>query len=216
MKADLYNMQNEKVGTVEIPESVFGVAWKPELVKQVVGAFLANKRRPWAHAKTRAEVRGGGRKPWRQKGTGRARHGSIRSPLWSGGGKAHGPLSERDYSQKVNVKMRRVALFSVLSRKLKDGELRFVQNLTASEPKTKSIAKPLASLVNLAPRTKKMDALLVPATEEKNLFRAARNIPKTLVTDAQSLNVYDILNYKHVLIDENAVPVVAKHYAVKK
>src|SRR3989338_10813210 len=118
MKTDLYNMQNEKIGTVELPEAVFGVAWKPALVKQVVNAILANKRRPWAHAKTRAEVRGGGRKPWRQKGTGRARHGSTRSPIWSGGGKAHGPLSERDFSQKVNVKMRRVALFSVLSHKL--------------------------------------------------------------------------------------------------
>jgi large subunit ribosomal protein L4 len=215
MKADLYNMQNEKVGTVELPDAVFGVAWKPELVKQMIAAFLANQRRPWAHAKTRAEVRGGGKKPWRQKGTGRARHGSIRSPLWSGGGKAHGPLKERDYSQKVNAKMRRIALFSVLSRKLKDGELRIVQNLTASEPKTKSIAKPLASLVQAGPREKKMDVLLVPGTEEKNLFRAARNIPKTLVADARSLNVYDVLNHKHVLVDESAVPVVLKHYAVK-
>ncbi len=216
MKADLYNMQNEKVGTVELPEAVFGAPWKPELVKQMVTAFLANKRRPWAHAKTRAEVRGGGRKPWRQKGTGRARHGSTRSPIWVGGGKAHGPLKERDYSQKVNTKMRRAALFSLLSRKLHEGELRIVQNLTASEPKTKAVAKPLATLVGASARTKQLNVLLVPGTEEKNLYRAARNIPKTLVADARSLNVYDVLNHKHVLVDESAIPVVAQHYAVKK
>jgi len=118
MNADVYNLNNEKVGTVELPENVFGAKWSPVLVKQVVDAQRANARDPWAHAKGRGEVRGGGRKPWRQKGTGRARHGSIRSPLWIGGGKAHGPRKERDYSQKVNKKMRRLALFSALSRKM--------------------------------------------------------------------------------------------------
>ncbi len=99
MKAPVYNLKNEKVGEVDLPESVFGVRWNSILVAQVLRAQMANKRRPWAHAKTRAEVRGGGRKPWRQKGTGRARHGSTRSPLWVGGGKAHGPSKLRDYSQ---------------------------------------------------------------------------------------------------------------------
>ena len=126
MNADVYNLKNEKVGTVELPESVFGVRWSPVLVKQVAEAQSANARDPWAHTKTRGEVRGGGRKPWRQKGTGRARHGSIRSPLWVGGGKAHGPRNERDYSQKVNKKMKRTALFSVLSRKAKDGEMKSI------------------------------------------------------------------------------------------
>jgi hypothetical protein len=96
MKVDLYNLKNEVVGTAELPDTVFGVAWKPALVKQVLAAQMANRREPWAHAKDRSEVSGGGKKPWRQKGTGRARHGSTRSPLWSGGGKAHGPRNDRD------------------------------------------------------------------------------------------------------------------------
>src|SRR5262249_16420253 len=100
MKADVYNLDNKVVGTVELPDSVFGVKWNAVVVKQILDAQLANKRAPWAHAKDRSEVRGGGRKPWRQKGTGRARHGSTRSPIWVGGGKAHGPRNERDYSQK--------------------------------------------------------------------------------------------------------------------
>src|SRR5882724_1844322 len=111
MKTDLYNLKNEVVGSVELPEEVFGARWNGSLVEQALIAQQANKRRPWAHAKTRAEVRGGGRKPWKQKGTGRARHGSTRSPLWVGGGKAHGPSKDRNYAQKINKKMKRLALF---------------------------------------------------------------------------------------------------------
>ena len=108
MKIETYNVKGEKIGTAELPEGIFGVAWKPALVKQVYDGEMANKRRPWAHTKTRGEVRGGGRKPWRQKGTGRARHGSIRSPLWVGGGVTHGPRKERSYEVKINKKMRRI------------------------------------------------------------------------------------------------------------
>src|SRR5438128_620292 len=134
---DLYNVKREKVGTVELPEAVFGVPWKNAVVKQVLDAQLANRRIPWASAKDRSEVRGGGRKPWRQKGTGRARHGSTRSPIWVGGGKAHGPRPERDYSQKINKKMRRAAIAMVLSKKLTDGELSILDTLTIEAPKTK-------------------------------------------------------------------------------
>src|SRR4029077_8319843 len=100
MKADVFNLNNEVVGTVELPDNVFGARWNAALAKQVLEAQLANRRSPWAHTKTRGEIRGGGIKPWRQKGTGRARHGSIRSPVWVGGGVEHGPRNERDYSQK--------------------------------------------------------------------------------------------------------------------
>src|SRR5271156_592944 len=137
MNADVYNLQNEKVGTMELPAEVFGTKWSPTLVKQVLEAQLANARSPWAHTKGRGEVRGGGKKPWAQKGTGRARHGSTRSPIWVGGGKAHGPRKERDYSQKVNKKMKRVALFSALSKKVKDGEFKVFESLVLSAPKTK-------------------------------------------------------------------------------
>ena len=141
MKADIYNLNNEVVGTMELPVGVFGTKWNATLVQQVLEAQIANARPPWAHVKDRSEVRGGGKKPWRQKGTGRARHGSTRSPIWVGGGKAHGPRNDKDYSQKVNKKMKRVALFSVLSKKAKDGELKVFDTLVLDAPKTKNVAR---------------------------------------------------------------------------
>ena len=213
MKVELYNLENKSVGQAELPEAVFGIAWKPTLVQQVLTAQLANRRRPWAHAKTRAEVRGGGRKPWRQKGTGRARHGSIRSPLWSGGGKAHGPLKDRDYTQKVNVDMKRLALFSVLSRKLHDGEVRIFDSLALAEPKTKMIAPKLRTIVNPPKHVRNLDVLLIPDMENKFLVRAARNLPKTKVVGPGSLNVHDILSYKHLFIDQKAVATILEHYS---
>ncbi len=215
MKTDIYNLKNEKIGEVDIPEIVFGVSWKPALVQQVVNAQIANKRRPWAHAKDRSEVRGGGRKPWRQKGTGRARHGSIRSPLWRGGGKAHGPSKERDYSQKINKKMKRVALFSVLSKKLKDGEIKFFNNLEIESPKTNALARTLRGLLALKKSSKKYDILLIPDIENKNLFRAAANLPKTAALHPGSLNVYDILRYKNIFIDQKAVSAIGAHYKLQ-
>lgn len=212
MKTDLYNWENSKAGTLELPEKVFGARWNEDLVNQVVLAQLANKRHPWAHARDRSEVRGGGRKPWRQKGTGRARHGSTRSPLWVGGGKAHGPRNERDYSQKVNAKMKRAALAAVLSRKFKDGEMKFFDTLEMTEPKTKAAASKLKAFFP-AKRVAKYDVLFVPETENKNILRAARNLPKVKVLAPGSLNAYDILNYKNIFMDQKAVAVITKHYS---
>lgn len=196
MKIPLYNLQGETVGETEVSDAVFARRWNGALVKQVIVAQQANRRQPTAHTKTRGEVSGGGRKPWRQKHTGRARHGSIRSPLWKGGGVTHGPRKDRDYSQKVNRKMRRIAVHTVLSRKLKDGELRVIDSLRATSPKTKDFApfmKPYRS------------ALLVPGSENKLVFRVSRNIPKVGTLHAQSLNVEEVLKYKHVLIEQQAV-----------
>jgi len=212
MNADVYNLKNEKVGTVELPESVFGARWNPVLIKQVLEAQQANARDPWAHAKDRSEVRGGGRKPWRQKGTGRARHGSIRSPLWVGGGKAHGPRKERDYSQKVNKKMKHSALFSALSRKMKDGEVKVFENFALSAPKTKILASVLAALLNMKKTAKRYDVLLVENAANKNLFRASSNLQKAKAVDAASLNVLDVLNYKNLFLDKEAVALIEKHY----
>lgn len=214
MNADVYNLKNEKVGTVDLPEAVFGVAWKPALVKQVVTAELANERRPWAHAKGRGEVRGGGKKPWRQKGTGRARHGSIRSPIWVGGGKAHGPNKERDYSQKINKKMKRIALFSVLSRKLKDAEVKVFENLTITAPKAKILASTLMPVLNMKKGAKRFDVLMVPAENNVNLNRASANLQKAKALVATSLNVGDILNHKHLFIEQSAAAVIAKHFKI--
>ncbi len=214
MNADVYNLKNEKVGTVELPENVFGAKWSPVLVKQVVNAQRANARDPWAHVKGRGEVRGGGRKPWRQKGTGRARHGSIRSPLWIGGGKAHGPRKERDYSQKVNKKMRRLALFSVLSRKMKDGEMKIFESFALEMSKTKMLASALATVLNMKKKAKRYDVLLVDAAANKNLFRASANLQKAKAIDAASLNVIDVLDHKNLFLEKDAVATIAKHYKI--
>ncbi|HEX4104298.1 MAG TPA: 50S ribosomal protein L4 [Candidatus Paceibacterota bacterium] len=216
MQTDVYNLNNQKVGTVELPENVFGAKWNEPLVKQVLEAQNANARTPWAHTKTRGEVRGGGKKPWRQKGTGRARHGSIRSPLWIGGGKAHGPRNERDYSQKVNKKMKRVALFAVLSRKAKDGELKIFENFVLAAPKTKVLASTLRALLSMnAKKTeKRYDVLFVAEAGNKNLARASANLQKTKALDATSLNVEDVLNHKNLFIEKDAVATIAKHYKI--
>src|SRR3954468_2503145 len=129
MKSDIYNIQGKKAGTIELPESVFGVAWNDSLMHQVVTSMNSNSRTNVAHTKTRGEVRGGGKKPWKQKGTGRARHGSTRSPIWVGGGVAHGPRNDQNFSRKINKKVRAKALLTVLSRKYKDGEILFVDSL---------------------------------------------------------------------------------------
>ncbi len=169
MKADVYNLKNEVVGTVELPATVFGTKWNATLVQQVLEAQLANARQPWAHVMDRSEVRGGGKKPWRQKGTGRARHGSTRSPIWVGGGKAHGPRNDKDYSQKVNKKMKRVALFSVLSKKIKDGEVKIFDTLVVETPKTKTVASALKMVLSPKKGDKRFDVLLVSDNANKNL-----------------------------------------------
>jgi len=212
MQTDVYNLNNQKVGTMELPENVFGARWRPALVKQVLDAQLANKRSPWAHAKDRSEVRGGGKKPWQQKGTGRARHGSIRSPLWIGGGKAHGPRNERDFTQKVNKKMKRSALFAVLSKKTKDGEVKVFENFIINAPKTKVLASVLNGILNMKKGAKRFDVLLIGDTANKNLFRASSNLEKAKAIDAGSLNVYDVLNHKNLFLDKDAVATIAKHY----
>src|SRR3989339_538172 len=146
METQIYNQKGKSVGKLALPPSIFGLSWNGDLVHQVVTAMQANARTPVAHTKTRGEVRGGGRKPWRQKGTGRARHGSSRSPIWKGGGVTHGPRKDRDYSQVIPKKMRAKALFMALSRKQKDGEILFVDSFGLTEPMTAQAQKSLVML----------------------------------------------------------------------
>lgn len=209
MKTDLYNLENKSVGVVELPDKIFGVKWKPDLVSQIIEAMRANARHPWAHAKGRGEVRGGGKKPWRQKGTGRARHGSTRSPIWSGGGVSHGPQKERSYEKKINKKMRRAALFSALSKKLSDQELRVIDELHITEPKTKMAAKVIS---HFRDQKKPVSLLIIPQAGEKNIYRAARNLKKTKTIDPTSLNVYDVLRHKIILIDQRAIGSISEHF----
>lgn len=192
MKTAVYNKYSEKVGEVELSDGIFARPWNANLVHQIVVALAANRRKPIAHTKDRSEVSGGGKKPWRQKGTGRSRHGSIRSPLWRGGGITFGPRNDRDFSQKINKKMARAALHTVLSKKLADGELRIIDDLTVAQPKTKELKWVLQS------------TLLVPMPDNKAIYRASANLPRVKTLAAQSLNVEDVLKYKNILIDQKA------------
>ncbi|MEK7590175.1 MAG: 50S ribosomal protein L4 [Patescibacteria group bacterium] len=199
MKTQVYSLKGDKVGEIDLPENIFNRSWNGDLVHQALRVQNANLRRPWAHTKGRADVRGGGKKPWRQKGTGRARHGSIRSPIWVGGGVAHGPLKERSYKLDLNKKMKRVAIYSVLSKKLADNEIKIVDSLKLNSQKTKELASALKIFL------KSVNALLVPTTDNKIVYRASRNIPKVKSLNAASLNVKELLQYKNILIDKEAV-----------
>jgi large subunit ribosomal protein L4 len=196
MKTDVYNLKGDKVGNIELNDKIFARAWNPDLVHQVLLAQQANRRQPWAHAKTRGEVRGGGKKPWRQKGTGRARHGSTRSPIWVGGGTTHGPRNDRDYTVKVNKKMLRVAIHSVLSKKLADKELRVIDVFDFDKPKTKLMYQAVKAF---------LPALVVPATDNKMVHRVTRNIQRAKTINGASVNVVDLLKYKNILIEQKAV-----------
>ena len=205
-----YNTKGEKIGTANLPADIFDVEINHDLVHQAVITQLANRRQTLAHAKDRSEVRGGGVKPWRQKGTGRARHGSIRSPLWRGGGITFGPSKERVFKKKINKKMRRKALFMVLTSKVKDGELMLLDKLEINEPKTKSMAK---ILENIFKDQKKSILITIPKKDE-NINRASRNIPYAKLILADSLNVLDLLSFKYLLMPQEAIQVIKKTYGV--
>ena len=216
MEAPVYSLKNEEVGKIEVPEEIAGAKWRPLLVRQVLLAQMANARHPWAHAKDRSEVRGGGRKPWRQKGTGRARHGSIRSPIWRGGGKAHGPTKERDYSQKVNKKMNKAAILSILGKKMKESGVKFFDTFALKGHKTKELARDLRPILDLKKNSKKFDILFVPEQGQRNIYLAARNLEKVKISSPNSLNVYDLMNYRHVFVAKDAIPEIVKTYSTKK
>ncbi len=199
MKAPLYNIEGKTVGEIELSDAVFGQPWNGDLVHQIVVAQAANVRKPWAHAKGRGEVRGGGKKPWKQKHTGRARHGSIRSPIWKGGGVSHGPVKERLYTQSINKKMLRGALRTLLSERLRQGELRVVDALPVDISKTKLAAKTLRAL------SPQLHALLVAPTTNALLRRATANLSRIAVVAPTSLNVTDALRYKQIVVDQAAL-----------
>ncbi len=205
MEAPIYNTQGTKQGTITLPEGVFNVAWNSDLVHQVVTAMQANARTPIAHTKGRSEVAGGGKKPWRQKGTGRARHGSSRSPIWRGGGITHGPTNERNYTQKINKKMRTKALYAVLSKKLSDGEVIFVDELSFAEPRTKDAIdalKGISKADGFAPlATKRVNAAVValPSRSEAST-KSFQNIGNVLLEEVRNLNPVQLLQYKYVII----------------
>ena len=210
MKVEMYNLKGEKIGMVELPEKVFGVDWNADLVRQVVESMRANQRRNIAHTKGRGEVRGGGAKPWVQKGTGRARHGSIRSPIWKGGGVTHGPTKEKNYSKKINKKMKQKALFAVLSQKLRDKEVLMLDALELPEPKTKQAVLVLKNLAKIKGfeklNSKRKNAALIALAEKiENIIRGFRNIPNIDLIEARNLNVLEVLSHKYLIIPKASI-----------
>jgi large subunit ribosomal protein L4 len=222
MKADIYSAQGKKKGSVELPENVFGVQWNNSLMHQVVTSMQANARPTVAHTKGRGDVRGGGRKPWQQKGTGRARHGSSRSPIWRGGGVTHGPTKDKDYSREIPKKMRAKALFMALSRKLKDGELIFVDTFELNEPKTAAAKKSLMQLSAVSGfeklATKKRNAALIAfADPTPSSQKSFHNIGNVTVSAVRNLNPVSVLGHTYLIIEnpDAAVAIVAQR-SVKK
>lgn len=205
METKIYSQTGEKIGTTNLPEAVFGAAWNPDLVHEVVVAMQGNARAGTAHAKDRSEVRGGGQKPWRQKGTGRARHGSRRSPIWTGGGVTHGPLKDKDYSRKLNRKVRAKALASTLSKKFSDGEIIFVESIKFEEPKTaiaKTILTALAQATELPSLADKRrnGALVVLPERDITVEKSFRNFGNLSVVQAKDVNSVDLLTFKYVIV----------------
>src|SRR3989344_9015494 len=209
MESVIYNIEGKKIGTVTLSERVFGVRWNADLVKQVADSLLATKRKNVAHTKDRGEGRGGGKKPWGQKGTGRARHGSIRSPLWPGGGVTHGPTKERNFSKKINKNVKKKALAAVLSRKLKEGEVIFLDALDFSEPKTKIAASTFRAFGESAGFEKFASrggrTLILLAEPKKDTIRAIRNLPYVEVEESRNINVEQALTPKFLVITKDAL-----------
>ncbi len=205
MESTIYNQSGKEVGKLTLPENVFGLPWNADLVHQVAVSMQANLRTPVAHVKDRGEVRGGGKKPWRQKGTGRARHGSIRSPLWVGGGVTHGPTNEKVFARKINKAMKAKALRVVLSKKLKDKEVLFVDSLAFKAPKTKEakvVLESLAAIKGFESVAKKRKNALYLALPKKDaaVERSFSNFNNMTFGEIRNLNVLDVLNAKYLVV----------------
>jgi len=223
MKTTIYNQEGKGIGTTILPKEIFDVKLNPDLVHQVVVSQMAIQRKVIAHTKMRAEVRGGGKKPWRQKGTGRARAGSIRSPIWRGGGVTFGPTTEKVFKKRIPKKMRRKALFMVLSAKAKENLLLVLDNLKIEKPKTKLMAEILNKLFTRAAAkggkedlssltTKKGSGLVVLPRMDKNIIKAVNNIPRVSTVQAKDLNVLDLLCYKYIMIPKEAIKVIKETF----
>jgi len=201
----VFDIKGKEKGTITLNESVWGLPWNADLVHQVATVMQGNQRSGTAHTKNRGEVRGGGKKPWKQKGTGNARHGSIRSPLWRGGGVTFGPRSDKDYSRKLNKKARRKALLTVLSQKLRDDEIIFVDSLSFDTPKTKEAVTFLASLAKGSKHidllTKKRNSALIGVPDRDEMFeKSFGNIGNMDVHEVRNINTLSLLTHKYLVL----------------
>lgn len=207
MEKTIYNQKGQETGKIKLPENVFGLPWNADLVHQVVVSMMSSSRDNIAHTKTRGEVRGGGKKPWQQKGTGRARHGSTRSPIWVGGGVAHGPRNDKNYDRKVNKKAKTKALYTILSRKLKDGEILFVDSLNFTMPKARDAKAALVSLAKITGFEKlgtkpKNAAIITVSDKEINMSKSFQNFGNVKVEEFRNINPVSVLNSKYIVISD--------------
>lgn len=203
----IYSMAGEKVGSIALPAVLFAAPWRSDLVHQVTTAMQANARQSRAHTKDRSEVSGGGKKPWKQKGTGQARHASTRSPIWRHGGITFGPRTDRDWTEKINKKMRQGALVSVLSQKAKDGELILVDSLSFTEPKAKegkAVLGKLAAAVsaNALLTKKKNAALLALSSYDTNTIKSFSNFGNVATEEVRNLNPLSLMTHKYLIIEK--------------
>ena len=211
MKADLYNTTGAVVGTIDASDGIFNVEWNGDLMRQVLNTYDANERRPLAHAKGRGEVSGGGKKPWKQKGTGRARVGSTRSPIWRKGGVTHGPIKDKNYHKALPKKMARKATIMALSQKLRDSELKFVDTMKYVEAKTKitaTLLKPFADL------KKKNQILLIVPERQEALHRSLNNLKSADWVLASDLNAKKLIGHRNIIILQEALTLIEKQYKI--
>ena len=201
----VYNQSGEEVGKTPLPKAIFEIKVNADLLHQVVRSQMANQRQGTAHTKTRSEVRGGGKKPWRQKGTGQARHSSIRSPLWRGGGTTFGPTKDKIYKQKINRKMARKALLMTLSGKAKEEELVILDGLKMAEAKTKEMAKMIRELRSKVTSLKKGSLLFILPEKEEKVIRASHNLSWVETIEARNINALKILSFKNLLMTKETI-----------
>jgi len=205
MKTKVYDHKGKEARSIDLPDTIFGLNWNADLVHQVAISMRSNARANTAHTKDRSEVRGGGRKPWRQKGTGQARHGSRRSPIWSGGGVTFGPRSERNYDKKINTKMRRKALLVALSQKLRDGQVLFIDGFDGASGKTKDMKAVFEAFAGVSGfetlNTKKHNNAFMTSTNvDDTLKNGLKNLAHVSLAQIENLNVLDVLNHRYLLI----------------
>lgn len=207
MEANIYSQAGKATGKIKLPESVFGAPWNADLVHEIVRLMNSNSRTNVAHTKTRGEVRGGGKKPWRQKGTGRARHGSTRSPIWVGGGIVHGPRNDKNFSRKINKKARNAALFSILSKKFEQGEVLFVDKISLSAPKAKEAKDIISSLGTIKGYEKisskaKNAAIISVNKKTEAVVKSFRNFGNVSIEETKNINPVSILNSTFLVISD--------------
>ncbi len=208
MEYTVYNQQGEQAGKVNLPDKIFGLKENNDLVYQVATSQMSNRRQVVAHAKTRAEVRGGGKKPWRQKGTGRARHGSIRSPIWKGGGVSGGPTKDRNFKKKINKKMASKAVLVTLSEKARNNNLAVLDSVNLENGKTKEMAVVYKNLNKIF--GKAGSVLMVLPGLDRKLTLSVRNLPNLSTVEARNLNVLDVLAHKNLVVLKDSIEVLEK------